>query len=89
MKLPDPRDRPWLTVAEGAQITGEGEKAIRAAIRAGDLPSLRIGRYVRIPTAAIWELCRIPLISLEPAAPTGGEAAFAGSRGDRDAGSAA
>lgn len=52
-RLPDPVERPWLTVAELAQITGEGEKAIRAAIAAGTLPSLRVGRYVRIPTAKL------------------------------------
>jgi excisionase family DNA binding protein len=51
--LPDPRERPWLTVAELAEWTGEGEKAIRAAIDAGQLPRLNIGRYVRIPTALL------------------------------------
>lgn len=60
-RLPDPRRRPWLTVAELAQITGEGEKAIRAAISAGTIPHLMVGRYVRIPTAA---LCR--LLEIEP-----------------------
>lgn len=52
-RLPDPREKPWLTVAELAEITGEGEKVIRAALEAGQLPELRIGRYVRIPTAAL------------------------------------
>lgn len=52
-RLPDPREKPWLTVAELAEITGEGEKAIRAAIDAGQLPCLRISRYVRIPTAQL------------------------------------
>ena len=54
-RLPDPREKPWLTVAELALITGEGEKAIRSAIDAGALPHLRIGRYVRIPTALLLE----------------------------------
>lgn len=52
-RLPTPEERPWLTVAELAKITGEGEKAIRAGIAAGTLPSLRVGRYVRIPTAKL------------------------------------
>ena len=55
-QLPDPRQRPWLTVAEVASITGEGEKAIRAALDAGQLPLLKIGRYMRIPTARLYEL---------------------------------
>ena len=50
-RLPDPRDRPWLTVAELAEITGVGEKAIRAAAAAGQIPSVKISRYLRFPTA--------------------------------------
>jgi hypothetical protein len=50
MRLPDPRERPWLSVAEVAQITGEGEKVIRAALDAGQLPLIQLGRYKRIPT---------------------------------------
>jgi excisionase family DNA binding protein len=59
VRLPDPTDRPWLTVAEVAAITGEGEKAIRAALDAGHLPLLRVGRYVRIPTARLRQLLGI------------------------------
>lgn len=55
-RLPDPRERPWLTVAEVADITGEGQKAIRAAIDAEQLPSLRVSRYVRVPTAGLYAL---------------------------------
>ncbi len=55
-RLPDPCDRPWLTVAEVAEITGEGEKAIRAALDAGHLPLLRVGRYVRVPTQRLYDL---------------------------------
>jgi excisionase family DNA binding protein len=75
MKLPDPAERPWLTVAELAQITGEGEKAIRAALDAGHLPLLRVGRYVRIPTALLRQRLGIdpaveaPADRGEPAAP--------------------
>jgi excisionase family DNA binding protein len=65
MGLPDPRDRPLLSVAETAAILGEGEKSIYRAAESSDLPSLRIGRYVRIPTAALWELCGIPLSTCE------------------------
>ena len=50
-RLPDPRERPWLKVAELVEITGEGEKAIRAAIDAGHIPHIKVGRYIRIPTA--------------------------------------
>lgn len=63
--LPDPRDRPWLTVAELAGITGEGEKVIRAALDLGQLPVLRIGRYLRIPTAALLRTLEIESEPLE------------------------
>jgi excisionase family DNA binding protein len=59
VRLPDPADRPWLTVAEVARITGEGEKAIRSALDAGHLPVLRVGRYVRIPTARLRQVLGI------------------------------
>ena len=55
MLLPDPRERPLLTVAEVAALMpeGVGEKAVRAAIAAGQLPATRVGRYVLVPTAAL------------------------------------
>lgn len=74
MRLPDPRERPWLTVDEVADITGEGPKAIRVALAAGQLSCLRIGRYVRIPTAALYELCRIPIPDSSEAEPCTGPA---------------
>lgn len=58
-RLPDPREKPWLTVAELGAITGEGEKALRAAIDAGHLPVIHVGRYVRIPTARLLEVLGI------------------------------
>ena len=68
--LPTPRERPWLTVAEVAQITHEGEKAIRSAIDAGQIPSIRIGRYVRIVTAKFYEQCGLTPDMSEDRAPT-------------------
>jgi excisionase family DNA binding protein len=65
-RLPDPREKPWLTVAELAAITGEGEKAIRAALDAGHLPMLRVGRYVRIPTAALLAQLGITTTDAQP-----------------------
>lgn len=81
--MPDPRERPWLTVTEVAELTGEGEKAIRAAVAAGQLPVLHVGRYIRIPTARLAQVCGItpdnteagpsqdPATALDSPAPTG------------------
>lgn len=71
-RLPHPLDRPWLTVAEVAEITGEGQKAIRAALDAGQLPLLRVGRYVRVPTQRLYDLLGM---SAEARPPSGGAAA--------------
>lgn len=70
MKLPEPTERPWLTVAEVAEITGEGEKAIRAALDAGHLPLLRVGRYVRIPTALLRQRLGIDAASADTRDPS-------------------
>lgn len=66
MRLPDPRERPWLTVAELSEITGDGEKAIRSAIAADQIPHLSVGRYIRVPTATFAALVGIT-DSSEPA----------------------
>jgi len=58
--IPDPRQRPWLTVAEVAEITGEGEKVIRAALDRGQLPRIDVGRYVRIPTHQLLLMLGMP-----------------------------
>lgn len=68
--LPDPRERPWLTVAELAEWSGEGEKAIRAAVAAGQLPHLNVGRYVRIPTALLAAQLGITLTDADASAST-------------------
>jgi hypothetical protein len=59
MRLPDPRERPWLTVDEVADITGEGTKVIRAAMAAGQLPLLEIGRYHRVPTEQLYRVLQM------------------------------
>jgi excisionase family DNA binding protein len=43
-----------VTIAEAARLTGFSQHAIRRAIRDGTLPSLSVGRLIRIP--------RIPLL---------------------------
>jgi excisionase family DNA binding protein len=51
--LPDPREHPLLSVAELAKNLphGVGEKGVRAAIAAGQIPHIRLGRRVLVPTA--------------------------------------
>jgi len=74
MNMPDPRERPLLSVSEVAQLMREGEKVIRSAIDQGQIPSIRIGRYVRVPTASLYEMCGIGPPGNEAAAPPGAAA---------------
>lgn len=55
--LPDPAERPTLTVDAVAEILGLDRKTVYAAINSGELPSLRIGRRILVPTS--WLAARI------------------------------
>lgn len=48
--LPDPKDRPTLTVDEAAELLGLDRKTLYGAINSGELPCLRVGRRILIPT---------------------------------------
>jgi excisionase family DNA binding protein len=54
--MPPQAERLTLSVAEAALLTGFSQHAIRRAIRDKTLPSLTIGRLVRVP--------RQPLLAL-------------------------
>ncbi len=53
MLLPDPRERPTLTVEEAARIVGVSRSSAYEAARTGELPVIRVGRRVLIPTARL------------------------------------
>lgn len=55
--LPDPQDHPVLNVDAVAEILGLDRKTVYAAINCGELPSIRIGRRILVPTA--WLAARI------------------------------
>ncbi len=50
---PEPLDRRTFTVREAAQVLGIGRDAAYAAVQAGTIPSIRVGRRVVIPREAI------------------------------------
>jgi excisionase family DNA binding protein len=49
----EPLDRRTFTVREAAQVLGIGRDATYAAVQAGTIPSIRVGRRVVIPREAI------------------------------------
>ena len=57
--LPDPATEPVLSVERAGSFMGLGRSAAYDAVRRGDLPSLRIGRRVVVPTARLRALLGI------------------------------
>jgi excisionase family DNA binding protein len=57
--LPDPCEKPTLSVDEVAKVLGWGRSAVYEGVRRGELPALRLGRRIRIPTAKLLELLGI------------------------------
>ena len=50
--MPDPLVHPTLTVDAVAKILGLDRKTVYAAIHAGEIPSIRVGRRILVPT--VW-----------------------------------
>ncbi len=51
--IPDPADRPTLTVPEAGQILGLSRALAYDAAARGEIPTLRIGRRLLVPTAQL------------------------------------
>jgi excisionase family DNA binding protein len=70
------RSRHVITVTEAAAALEIGRTAAYEAVRHGDLPSLRLGRRVLIPTAPLLRLLghqdRVPAEAEEPTEPETG-----------------
>ncbi len=59
--LPDPEIRPWMTVPEaGRRAFGLGRTASYEASKRGDLPTLRVGNRIVVPTAKLRSLLGLP-----------------------------
>jgi len=59
MQTPEPLDldeRPFIRVEDAATYLGIGRQQAYAAVRSGAIPSIRVGRSWRIPTAALRRL---------------------------------
>jgi excisionase family DNA binding protein len=58
-EIPDPAERPTISVAEAAELLGVSRATGYHACRDGELPSLRIGGRIVIPTAALRRLLQL------------------------------
>jgi len=60
--LPDPRRVPTLSVEQAARLAyGLGRSGAYAAAARGDLPTIKIGSRLRVPTALLYERLNIPI----------------------------
>lgn len=53
LPLPYPLDQPTLTIEETAAILQLGRNTVYAAVRSGEVPSIRVGRRYLVPTARL------------------------------------
>jgi len=51
--FPDPRLVPTLTVAAAGAFLGLGRGQAYAAVKRGEIPALRVGRRLLVPTALL------------------------------------
>ena len=49
----DPTRKPTISVDEFAAVAGISRSSAFAAVRNGEVPSIRFGKRIRIPTAAV------------------------------------
>lgn len=58
-RLPDPQERPTVTVPEAGHLLGLAKASAYEAAHSGQLPTIRIGRRLLVPTAALRRLLEI------------------------------
>jgi len=61
--LPSPWVKPTVTVEVAGTYLGLGRSASYAAARSGDLATIRVNGRLRVPTAWLHEVLRLPLPS--------------------------
>lgn len=57
--LPKAEERPTLSVEEVAHWLGIGRTAAYDAVGRGDIPSIRIGNRIKVPTAALRQMLKL------------------------------
>lgn len=53
-------DRKTYTVPEAAQVLGIGRNAAYEAVRTGQIPTIRIGKRILVPVAALRRMLETP-----------------------------
>ena len=58
-RVPDPAIEPTITVERAAELLGISRGQGYEGVRTGEVPSLRVGRRIVVPTAALRRLLEI------------------------------
>jgi excisionase family DNA binding protein len=59
MAIPDPAVQPTVTVEEAGDAIGISRASAYEGVRNGEIPSIRVGRRIVVPTAALRRLLGI------------------------------
>lgn len=54
--FPDPRQKPTLSVEDAAGLLKISRASAYQGVKAGEIPSIRVGRRILVPTAALLTL---------------------------------
>ena len=58
-RVPDPVEQPVMTVDEAAEVLGVSRASAYEGVKTGEIPSIRIGRRIVVPTAAVRRMLRL------------------------------
>lgn len=53
VKVPEAAVRPTLEVEEAGRILGLGRASVYVGVKNGDIPAIRVGKRLLVPTAAL------------------------------------
>ena len=59
MQVPDPVVQPTISVADAGRLLGISRTSAYTAAKAGDIPTIKIGGRILVPTARLRELLGI------------------------------
>jgi len=63
--LPDPATTPTLSIAEAGALLGIGRSGAYRAAKNGELPTFKLGKSLRVPTAKLFTMLGLPLPTAE------------------------
>ena len=51
--FPNPDETPFVDAIEAGRLLGVGREAAYRAVRSGEIPSIRVGKKIRVPVAEL------------------------------------